>query len=114
MTEASDQRHILIKLLGFEVDPAIGGWQELSSINITLGLPIIRINVSQAPPSIRPARASPMNAVWSRRSNKPNVLRPTRLAPQVPAGLLARNHCAQIWAHDSSAQLTRPCALMNR
>lgn len=41
-----DQGHIPVKLLGFEVDPAIGRWQELSGVNITLGLPIIRTFVS--------------------------------------------------------------------
>jgi 4-hydroxythreonine-4-phosphate dehydrogenase len=37
-----DQGHIPVKLLGFEVDPATGTWNELSGVNITLGLPIIR------------------------------------------------------------------------
>lgn len=58
-----DQGHIPVKLLGFEVDPATGRWQELSGVNITLGLPIIRISVATASPSISPARASPMRAV---------------------------------------------------
>jgi len=40
-----DQGHIPVKLLGFEVDPATGEWQELSGVNITLGLPIIRTSV---------------------------------------------------------------------
>ena len=40
-----DQGHIPVKLLGFEVDPATGTWQELSGVNITLGLPIIRTSV---------------------------------------------------------------------
>ena len=40
-----DQGHIPVKLLGFQVDPATGRWQELSSVNITLGLPIIRTSV---------------------------------------------------------------------
>jgi 4-hydroxythreonine-4-phosphate dehydrogenase len=40
-----DQGHIPVKLLGFEVDPATGRWQELSGVNITLGLPIIRTSV---------------------------------------------------------------------
>ena len=40
-----DQGHIPVKLLGFEVDPATGQWQELSGVNITLGLPIIRTSV---------------------------------------------------------------------
>jgi 4-hydroxythreonine-4-phosphate dehydrogenase len=40
-----DQGHIPVKLLGFEVDPETGKWQELSGVNITLGLPIIRTSV---------------------------------------------------------------------
>jgi 4-hydroxythreonine-4-phosphate dehydrogenase len=40
-----DQGHIPVKLLGFEVDPSTGKWQELSGVNITLGLPIIRTSV---------------------------------------------------------------------
>jgi 4-phospho-D-threonate 3-dehydrogenase / 4-phospho-D-erythronate 3-dehydrogenase len=40
-----DQGHIPVKLLGFEVDPATGKWMELSGVNITLGLPIIRTSV---------------------------------------------------------------------
>jgi 4-phospho-D-threonate 3-dehydrogenase / 4-phospho-D-erythronate 3-dehydrogenase len=40
-----DQGHIPVKLLGFEIDPETGRWQELSGVNITLGLPIIRTSV---------------------------------------------------------------------
>lgn len=40
-----DQGHIPVKLLGFEVDPATGTWMELSGVNVTLGLPIIRTSV---------------------------------------------------------------------
>jgi 4-hydroxythreonine-4-phosphate dehydrogenase len=40
-----DQGHIPVKLLGFEIDSATGKWQELSGVNITLGLPIIRTSV---------------------------------------------------------------------
>lgn len=40
-----DQGHIPVKLLGFEIDPTTGHWQELSGVNITLGLPIIRTSV---------------------------------------------------------------------
>ena len=40
-----DQGHIPVKLLGFEVDPETGKWNDLSGVNITLGLPIIRTSV---------------------------------------------------------------------
>src|SRR5215213_6372069 len=40
-----DQGHIPVKLLGFDIDPATGQWTDLSGVNITLGLPIIRTSV---------------------------------------------------------------------
>jgi 4-hydroxythreonine-4-phosphate dehydrogenase len=40
-----DQGHIPVKLLGFSVDPKTGQWHELSGVNVTLGLPIIRTSV---------------------------------------------------------------------
>ena len=40
-----DQGHIPVKLLGFNVDPATGKWNALSGVNITLGLPIVRVSV---------------------------------------------------------------------
>lgn len=40
-----DQGHIPTKLLGFNWDPAQGKWQAVSGVNITMGLPIIRVSV---------------------------------------------------------------------
>lgn len=40
-----DQGHIPIKLLGFTYDGAAQRWQSVSGVNITLGLPIIRVSV---------------------------------------------------------------------
>ncbi|HET6519308.1 MAG TPA: 4-hydroxythreonine-4-phosphate dehydrogenase PdxA [Geminicoccaceae bacterium] len=40
-----DQGHIAVKLLGFSVDPATGRWTEVSGVNVTLGLPIVRTSV---------------------------------------------------------------------
>ena len=40
-----DQGHIPVKLLGFEIDPATGKWNDLAGVNITMGLPIIRTSV---------------------------------------------------------------------
>ncbi|MBX6324320.1 MAG: 4-hydroxythreonine-4-phosphate dehydrogenase PdxA, partial [Rhodospirillaceae bacterium] len=40
-----DQGHIPVKLLGFSVDPETGAWQALSGVNVTLGLPIVRVSV---------------------------------------------------------------------
>lgn len=40
-----DQGHIPVKLLGFNVNPETGKWDALSGVNITLGLPIVRVSV---------------------------------------------------------------------
>jgi 4-hydroxythreonine-4-phosphate dehydrogenase len=40
-----DQGHIPVKLLGFQIDPETGQWQDMSGVNITLGLPIVRTSV---------------------------------------------------------------------
>lgn len=40
-----DQGHIPTKLLGFQYDNATGTWASVSGVNITCGLPIIRVSV---------------------------------------------------------------------
>jgi len=40
-----DQGHIPLKMAGFQVDPDTGKFGEVSGVNITLGLPIIRTSV---------------------------------------------------------------------
>lgn len=40
-----DQGHIPVKLLGFKIDKDSGQWRDVSGVNITLGLPIIRTSV---------------------------------------------------------------------
>lgn len=40
-----DQGHIPLKMEGFVYDPAQQRWQDVSGVNITLGLPIIRTSV---------------------------------------------------------------------
>ena len=40
-----DQGHIPTKLLGFNYNHQKGVWEGLSGVNITLGLPIIRVSV---------------------------------------------------------------------
>jgi 4-hydroxythreonine-4-phosphate dehydrogenase len=40
-----DQGHIPVKLLGFGINKQTGEWTELSGVNVTLGLPIIRTSV---------------------------------------------------------------------
>lgn len=40
-----DQGHIPLKLIGFVYDGSKGGWQSVEGVNITLGLPIIRVSV---------------------------------------------------------------------
>src|SRR4030042_418105 len=40
-----DQGHIPVKLQGFRFDEASGKWEEVSGVNITVGLPFIRTSV---------------------------------------------------------------------
>jgi len=40
-----DQGHIPMKFLGFQYDQTTGQWGEMSGVNITLGLPIVRTSV---------------------------------------------------------------------
>ena len=40
-----DQGHIPMKFLGFQYDQKTGKWQEMSGVNVTLGLPIVRTSV---------------------------------------------------------------------
>ncbi len=40
-----DQGHIPVKLVGFRYDEKTGTWSEVSGVNVTLGLPIIRVSV---------------------------------------------------------------------
>ena len=40
-----DQGHIPMKFLGFEYDQKTGQWGEMSGVNVTLGLPIVRTSV---------------------------------------------------------------------
>jgi len=40
-----DQGHIPTKLLGFDYDHASGEWRAMAGVNITLGLPIVRVSV---------------------------------------------------------------------
>ena len=40
-----DQGHVPTKLLGFDYDHATGEWKSMAGVNITLGLPIIRVSV---------------------------------------------------------------------
>ena len=40
-----DQGHIPMKFLGFQYDEKTGQWGEMSGVNVTLGLPIVRTSV---------------------------------------------------------------------
>jgi 4-hydroxythreonine-4-phosphate dehydrogenase len=40
-----DQGHIPTKLQGFQMNNETGEWENLSGVNVTLGLPIIRVSV---------------------------------------------------------------------
>jgi 4-hydroxythreonine-4-phosphate dehydrogenase len=40
-----DQGHIPLKLLGFKWNEKVGDWDQVAGVNITLGLPIVRVSV---------------------------------------------------------------------
>ena len=40
-----DQGHIPLKVKGFKYDPEKGAWKAVAGVNVTLGLPIIRVSV---------------------------------------------------------------------
>jgi 4-hydroxythreonine-4-phosphate dehydrogenase len=40
-----DQGHIPMKFMGFQYDQSTGQWGEMSGVNVTLGLPIVRTSV---------------------------------------------------------------------
>jgi 4-hydroxythreonine-4-phosphate dehydrogenase len=40
-----DQGHIPTKLIGFQYDERTGAWGQMAGVNVTLGLPIIRVSV---------------------------------------------------------------------
>ena len=40
-----DQGHVAVKMRGFSFDPAKGTWNTVKGINVSLGLPIIRVSV---------------------------------------------------------------------
>jgi 4-hydroxythreonine-4-phosphate dehydrogenase len=40
-----DQGHIPTKLIGFQYDDKTGTWGQMAGVNVTLGLPIIRVSV---------------------------------------------------------------------
>lgn len=40
-----DQGHIPTKLVGFQFDARTGAWGQMAGVNVTLGLPIIRVSV---------------------------------------------------------------------
>jgi 4-hydroxythreonine-4-phosphate dehydrogenase len=40
-----DQGHIPTKLMGFRYDEKTNTWDSISGVNITIGLPIIRVSV---------------------------------------------------------------------
>ena len=40
-----DQGHVPVKTLGFTYDEAAGAWTGLSGVNVTVGLPFLRVSV---------------------------------------------------------------------
>ena len=62
-----DQGHIPLKLVGFVYNQALGRWDAVAGVNITLGLPIIRVSVDPgtAFDQVGTGKASPLSLVNS-------------------------------------------------
>ena len=62
-----DQGHIPLKLVGFVYNQALGRWDAVAGVNITLGLPIIRVSVDHgtAFDQVGTGKASPLSLVNS-------------------------------------------------
>ena len=62
-----DQGHIPLKLVGFVYNQALGRWDAVAGVNITLGLPIIRVSVDHgtACDQVGTGKASPLSLVNS-------------------------------------------------
>jgi 4-phospho-D-threonate 3-dehydrogenase / 4-phospho-D-erythronate 3-dehydrogenase len=76
-----DQGHIPTKLLGFKYDAATDSWSQMSGVNITLGLPIIRVSVDHG---------TAFDRAGEGRANHQSLVEAVRYAAQFAAQLESR------------------------
>jgi 4-hydroxythreonine-4-phosphate dehydrogenase len=72
-----DQGHIPVKTLGFEYDDASGRWTGLSGVNVTIGLPFLRVSVDHG---------TAFDRAWKGTANPESMLEAIDVAARMLAG----------------------------
>jgi 4-hydroxythreonine-4-phosphate dehydrogenase len=72
-----DQGHIPTKLVGFQYDDKTGTWGQMAGVNVTLGLPIIRVSVDHG---------TAFGKAGEGRANPQSMIEAIKLAARLAAG----------------------------
>jgi 4-hydroxythreonine-4-phosphate dehydrogenase len=72
-----DQGHIPTKLIGFQYDDQTGTWGQMAGVNVTLGLPIIRVSVDHG---------TAFGKAGEGRANPQSMIEAIKLAARLAAG----------------------------
>jgi 4-phospho-D-threonate 3-dehydrogenase / 4-phospho-D-erythronate 3-dehydrogenase len=72
-----DQGHIPTKLMGFQYDDQTGIWGQMAGVNVTLGLPIIRVSVDHG---------TAFGKAGEGRANPQSMIEALKLAAQLAVG----------------------------
>jgi 4-hydroxythreonine-4-phosphate dehydrogenase len=72
-----DQGHIPTKLIGFQYDEKTAAWSHMAGVNVTLGLPIIRVSVDHG---------TAFGKAGEGRANPQSMVEAIRLAARLAAG----------------------------
>jgi 4-hydroxythreonine-4-phosphate dehydrogenase len=72
-----DQGHIPTKLMGFQYDGKTGTWGQMAGVNVTLGLPIIRVSVDHG---------TAFGKAGEGRANPQSMIEAIRLAARLAVG----------------------------
>lgn len=72
-----DQGHIPTKLIGFQYDEKTANWSHMAGVNVTLGLPIIRVSVDHG---------TAFGKAGEGRANPQSMVEAIRLAARLAAG----------------------------
>jgi 4-hydroxythreonine-4-phosphate dehydrogenase len=72
-----DQGHIPTKLMGFQYDDKTGTWGQMAGVNVTLGLPIIRVSVDHG---------TAFGKAGEGRANPQSMIEAIKLAARLAAG----------------------------
>jgi 4-hydroxythreonine-4-phosphate dehydrogenase len=72
-----DQGHIPTKLIGFQYDEKTAAWSHMAGVNVTLGLPIIRVSVDHG---------TAFGKAGEGRANPQSMVEAIRMAARLAAG----------------------------